>query len=82
MIYKAQFILQKSGYKKRRLEGVCQFPDDCEKSVTEMKRDATEFVRNKLIERNPVFEKFTIDDPFQEVKNRLYVLPSPLKVCK
>lgn len=78
MIYKAQFVLQKSGYKKRRLEGVCQFPDDCGKSVTEMKRDATEFVRNKLIERNPVFEKFTIEiTMFKKLKTDFMYCPTP-----
>lgn len=77
MIYKAQFVLQKSGYKKRRLEGVCQFPDDCGKSVTEMKRDATEFVRNKLIERNPVFEKFTIEiTMFKKLKTDFMYCPT------
>lgn len=78
MIYKAQFVLQKSGYKKRRLEGVCRFPDDCEKSVAEMKRDATEFVRNKLIERNPVFEKFTIEmTMFKKLKTDFMYCPAP-----
>lgn len=77
MIYKAQFVLQRSGYKKRRLEGICQFPDDCGKSVTEMKREATEFVRNKLIERNPVFEGFTIEiTMFKKLKTDFMYCPT------
>lgn len=76
MMYKVQFLLQKSGYKKRRLEGICQFSDDCEKSVTEMKREATEFVRNKLIERNPFFEKFTIEmTMFKKLKTDFMYCP-------
>lgn len=77
MIYKAQFVLQKSGYKKRRLEGVCQFPDDCGKSVTEMKREATEFVRSRLIERNPVFEGFNIEiTMFKKLKTDFMYCPT------
>lgn len=43
-----------------------------------MKRDATKFVRNKLIERNPVFEKFTIEMTlFKKLKTDFMYCPVP-----
>lgn len=59
-MYKVQFSIQRSGYRKRRIEGI-YIPPDPPLSVPEMKRDCTEFVRRRLEERDPAFRQFNID---------------------
>ena len=58
-MYKVQFSIQRSGYRKRRIEGI-YIPPDPPLSVPEMKRDCTEFVRQFNIELT-IFKRLRTD---------------------
>ena len=61
ILYKVQFSIYRRGYKRKNIEGICQYPDDCKKTVTDMKRETKEFIRAKLSERNDAIDKFNIE---------------------
>lgn len=61
MIYKVQFQIHRGGYKKLRLEGIYIPDSNVKKSVPEMKKDVTGFIRKQLCERNKAFETFQVE---------------------
>lgn len=60
-IFRVQFIIKKSGYKNRKMEGICVFPEGTKKKIPQMKSEAIDFIAVELVKRNPAFETFNIE---------------------
>lgn len=59
-MYRVQFIIQRSGYRKRSLSGF-YIPQREGMPVAEMKRECTEFIRNRLQEEDARFLDFAME---------------------
>ena len=59
-MYRVQFIIQRPGYRKRYLSGF-YFPQAEGMPVAEMKRECTEFIRNRLQMGDARFMDFTME---------------------
>lgn len=57
-MYKVQIVCQRTGYKKKRFEGIYLPPPKRKLSVTEMKAETVDFVRKNLIAHNVEFANF------------------------
>ncbi len=59
-MYRVQFIIQRPGYRKQYLSGF-YIPRQEGMSVSEMKRECTEFIRDRLQKEDVRFLDFTME---------------------
>lgn len=59
-MYRVQFIIQRPGYRKRYLSGF-YIPRQEGMSVSEMKRECAEFIRDRLQKEDARFLDFTME---------------------
>lgn len=72
-----QVRICRRGYRSLLLRGLCGFPAGCGKSVEEMKREVSGFIRGRLSEGDPAFREFSVEiSVFRELGTDFMYFPS------